>query len=70
MDSLISQSQNILFPILLLKIGMGNLFSFISGTIFGAYMAQNYQVPDVNTKIVEFKQYLDSIEEKHKKNDE
>ena len=66
---LIAQSQNVFFPLLLLKIGMGNLLSFISGTIFGAYVAQNYQIPDVSDKLIDFKHYIDNLEEKHKKID-
>ena len=70
MDNLILHSQNVLFPILLLKIGMGNAISFISGTIFGAFLAQNYQIPDVNTKLIEIKHYFENLEEKHKKKDD
>ncbi len=43
---------------------MNNLTSFIFGSIFGAYIAQNYDIPNVKTKIEEFQKYLNSIEKK------
>ena len=41
---------------------MSNFLSFIGGTLFGAYIAQNYDIPDVKVignKIID---YLNSIE--------
>ncbi|TKY64644.1 hypothetical protein E2542_SST14542 [Spatholobus suberectus] len=42
-------------------------FSFIAGTVFGVYMAQSYQVPDVkkeaDTALLQAKQ----VEEKYRK---
>ncbi|XP_027344852.1 uncharacterized protein LOC113857252 [Abrus precatorius] len=42
-------------------------FSFIAGTVFGVYLAQNYQVPNLrkvaDTAVVEAKQ----VEEKYRK---
>tara|TARA_B100000212_G_scaffold245742_1_gene187642 strand:+ start:51 stop:185 length:135 start_codon:yes stop_codon:yes gene_type:complete len=43
---------------------MNNLTCFIAGSIFGAYVAQNYDVPNVKSKIEEFQKYLSSIEKK------
>ncbi|ESW07830.1 hypothetical protein PHAVU_010G162200 [Phaseolus vulgaris] len=42
-------------------------FSFIAGTVFGVYVAQSYQVPDVkkeaDTALIQAKQ----VEEKYRK---
>ncbi|CAJ1951437.1 unnamed protein product [Sphenostylis stenocarpa] len=42
-------------------------FSFIAGTVFGVYLAQSYQVPDVkkeaDTALIQAKQ----VEEKYRK---
>jgi len=65
---IMSSSYSVLFPLILLKIGMGSIVSFISGTIVGAFIAQNYQLPDVGVKVMEIKKFLETIEEKNKKN--
>ena len=46
---------------------MGQLLSFITGIITGSYLAQNYNIPDVKTKLFELKNQIENIEEKHKK---
>lgn len=46
---------------------MGQLLSFIAGIITGSYLAQNYNIPDVKTKLFELKNQIENIEEKHKK---
>ncbi len=43
---------------------MNNFTCFIAGSIFGAYVAQNYEIPDVKKKIDELQKYLNSIEKK------
>jgi hypothetical protein len=43
---------------------MSNITCFIAGSIFGAYVAQNYEVPDVKSKLDELQKYLNSIEKK------
>jgi len=43
---------------------MNNFTCFIAGSIFGAYVAQNYEIPDVKNKIDELQKYLNSIEKK------
>jgi len=43
---------------------MGNIPSFLLGSIFGAYIAQNYDIPKVKQKIDEFRKYIDSLEKK------
>ena len=43
---------------------MSNFTSFIMGSIFGAFVAQNYDIPPVKEKIDEFLIYLDSIKKK------
>ena len=62
--------SNLLYiiPVYLLSTSsMSQFITFFSGTVFGAYLAQNYQIPDVKSKIDELKVQLQSIEEKHKK---
>ena len=46
---------------------MSNIISFLSGTIFGAYLAQNYEIVNIKRATEKIIKYLDSIE---KKNDE
>tara|TARA_B100000963_G_C22600503_1_gene660005 strand:- start:1102 stop:1233 length:132 start_codon:yes stop_codon:yes gene_type:complete len=43
---------------------MNNFTCFVAGSIFGAYVAQNYEIPDVKKKIDELQKYLNSIEKK------
>ena len=43
---------------------MNNFTCFIAGSIFGAYVAQNYEIPDVKKKEDELQKYLNSIEKK------
>jgi hypothetical protein len=43
---------------------MNNFACFIAGSIFGAYVAQNYEIPDVKKKTDELQKYLNSIEKK------
>ena len=49
---------------------MSNFFSFLSGTIIGMYMAQNYQVPDIKNSSSIFIKYIKSLEKDYKENDE
>tara|TARA_X000000950_G_C13722098_1_gene580704 strand:- start:49 stop:180 length:132 start_codon:yes stop_codon:yes gene_type:complete len=43
---------------------MNNFTCFVAGSVFGAYVAQNYEIPDVKKKIDELQKYLNSIEKK------
>ena len=43
---------------------MSNFFTFISGTIFGAYVAQNYEIPSVKKVTENIMEYIKSIEKK------
>ena len=43
---------------------MNNFTCFIAGSIFGAYVAQNYEIPEVKKKVDELQKYLNSIEKK------
>ena len=43
---------------------MNNLTCFIAGSIFGAYVAQTYDIPSVKSKLDELQKYLNSIEKK------
>ena len=43
---------------------MNNFTCFIAGSLFGAYVAQNYEIPDVKKKVDELQKYLNSIEKK------
>jgi hypothetical protein len=43
---------------------MNNITCFIAGSFFGAYVAQNYKIPSVKTKLDELQKYLNSIEKK------
>lgn len=40
---------------------MGNFLYIISGAVFGIYMAQNYNLPDVGYLVKELLEYLESI---------
>jgi hypothetical protein len=41
---------------------MGNIPSFLLGSVFGAYIAQNYDIPDVKRKLDEIKKYINSLD--------
>ena len=43
---------------------MNNFTCFLAGSVFGAYVAQNYEIPDVKKKVDELQKYLNSIEKK------
>lgn len=43
---------------------MSNITSFILGSVFGAYIAQNYDIPKVQDKIEELKKYMETLEKK------
>jgi hypothetical protein len=43
---------------------MNNFTCFVAGSVFGAYVAQNYEIPDVKKKVDELQKYLNSIEKK------
>jgi len=56
---------------------MSNFLSFIFGTVFGAYISQNYKIPDVKTslnmilsKIEEIEKNSRTDEEKNSKTEE
>ena len=48
---------------------MSNFFSFLGGTIFGLYIAQNYKVPDVKTTSTWIIEYLKSLEKGRENNE-
>ena len=43
---------------------MSNFLSFIGGTIFGAYIAQNYKIPCVKKASEKLVKYINSLEKK------
>ena len=43
---------------------MSNFLSFIGGTIFGAYIAQNYEIPSVKKTTNNLIKYINSLEKK------
>ena len=43
---------------------MNNFTCFVAGSVFGAYVAQNYEIPDVKKKVDDLQKYLNSIEKK------
>lgn len=49
---------------------MSNFFSFISGTIVGAYIAQNYKIINIKNYSILIIDYLKSIEKKNSENNE
>ena len=46
---------------------MSNLLSFIGGTIFGAYISQNYDIPNVKKTGEIIIEYIKSLEKDNKK---
>ena len=57
-----------LLPIYILgRIDMSQFIVFSSGIITGAYIAQNYNLPDVKTKINEILEQMKTIEKNHNK---
>jgi hypothetical protein len=40
---------------------MSNLFSFILGTVTGAYISQNYDIPNVKDEINNVSKYIKSL---------
>jgi hypothetical protein len=69
----IIDKNNILYllPIYILnRIDMSQLFVFSSGLITGAYLAQNYNLPDVKTKINEILDQMKTMEKSHNKNND
>ena len=46
---------------------MSNFLSFIGGTIFGAYIAQNYDIININETSKIITEYLKKIEKNNKK---
>tara|TARA_B100000575_G_scaffold272492_1_gene254635 strand:- start:1834 stop:1992 length:159 start_codon:yes stop_codon:yes gene_type:complete len=47
---------------------MCNFFGFFTGTVFGTYLAQNYDIPDVKNSMYTVKKYIETLEKD--KNDE
>ena len=43
---------------------MSHFFSFISGTVFGMYLSQNYDVPNIKYLSTMFITYVKSLEKK------
>jgi hypothetical protein len=57
-----------LLPIYILgKIDMSQFIVFSSGLITGAYLAQNYNLPDVKTKLNEILEQMKTMEKDHNK---
>ena len=48
---------------------MSNFISFLGGTIFGLYLAQNYQVPNVKATSMILLTYLKSLEKDFEDNE-
>ena len=49
---------------------MSNFLSFIFGTVFGAYISQNYKIPDVKTTIDMLLSKIEEIEKNSRAADE
>jgi hypothetical protein len=49
---------------------MSQFIIFSSGVVSGAYLAQNYNLPDVKTKLNEILQQLKTMEKDHCKNND
>ena len=47
---------------------MSNFISFIGGTIFGAFMAQNYDIIDVKESYSKILVYVDNLEKNNTNN--
>ena len=45
---------------------MSNLFTFLGGTVFGMYLAQNYQVPNIKTTSTLLINYLKALEKQER----
>ena len=45
---------------------MSNFITFLSGTIFGMYLAQNYQVPNIKTTSTLLINYLKALEKQER----
>ena len=43
---------------------MSNFLSFIGGTIFGAYIAQNYEIVNIKKASDKLVKYINSLEKK------
>jgi hypothetical protein len=41
---------------------MSNFFSFVTGTIFGVYVAQTYKIPNIKNSTNILLKYLESLE--------
>ncbi len=57
-------------PIQYSKNQMSNFLTFLSGTIFGMYLAQNYQVPDIKTSSTILINYLKALEKQERENND
>lgn len=71
-NSLIDKNNLLyLLPIYILStIDMSQFILFSSGVVSGAYLAQNYNLPDVKTKLNEILQQLKTMEKDHSKNND
>ena len=49
---------------------MSNFLSFIFGTVFGAYISQNYKIPDVKVAIFSLLEKIEEIEKSSRTEDE
>lgn len=69
-NSLIDKNNLLyLLPIYILStIDMSQFILFSSGVVTGAYLAQNYNLPDVKTKLNEILKQLKTMEKEHNKN--
>ena len=44
---------------------MSNFFSFVSGTLFGVYLAQTYHIPNIKKSANILFNYLETLEKKN-----
>ena len=49
---------------------MSNFLSFIFGTVFGAYLSQNYKIPDVKTTLNMLLSKIEEIEKNSRTEEE
>jgi len=49
---------------------MSNFLSFIFGTVFGAYISQNYKIPDVKTSLNMILSKIEEIEKNSRTKEE